>query len=159
MRGRPPRPGCPGRGFPTQIQKTNFSANWICRALPASPVGERVVWILPRVVAGITAPVVAFVIVPNEELGTQVPAGKVCPANDETVNGADEGVQTPPGCPRLGWLKMLKTSVRNSSLKRSVTDVVFKTGKSKLLKPGPTTWEFARSDFSTLIRPTLNDGD
>src|SRR5712692_2385689 len=77
--------------------------------------------------------------VPNEAFGIHVPAGKVWPEIEATVNGTADGVQEPPGWPKFGWLKMLKNSVRNSRLKRSASRVLFRIEKSKLLNPGPVT--------------------
>src|SRR6476620_652753 len=42
------------------------------------------------------------------------------------------------GLEKLGWLKMLKKSARNSMLTRSPSFVFFTTEKSKLWKLGPT---------------------
>src|SRR5271165_6294004 len=42
-----------------------------------------------------------------------------------------------PGFSKLAWLKMLKNSARNSSLVRSVIDVVFEKAISRLMYPGP----------------------
>src|SRR2546427_9340121 len=44
-------------------------------------------------------------------------------------------VKVPLGGPNCGWLKRLKNSVRNSMYARSVTLVLLKTAKSKLLIP------------------------
>ena len=56
-----------------------------------------VIW--AKVVAAIGLPVVKSVMVPNDELGTQVPAGNGWPP---TENGCPAGVQVLPGCEKLG---------------------------------------------------------
>src|SRR5713101_2525356 len=52
-------------------------------------------------------------------------------------------VKVPLGGPNCGWLKRLKNSVRNSRYALSVTLVLLKTAKSKLVMP------CCRSDGST----------